>query len=49
MKLDISLYTFLDILGTSAFDEVDMLQIVTKSEKSTITNDFSNQLKLFNI
>jgi len=49
MKLDISLYTFLDILSTSAFDEVAILQIVTKSENSTIANDFSNQLNLFNI
>jgi hypothetical protein len=48
MKLDTSLYTFLDILGTSAFDEVDILQIVTKIDKSTITNDISNQLNLFN-
>jgi hypothetical protein len=47
MKLDISLYTFLDILGTSAFDEVDILQIVTRNEKSIISTDFSNQLILF--
>jgi len=48
MKLDISLYTFLDILGTSAFDEADILQIVTMTEKLTLTNDISNQLNLFN-
>jgi len=48
MKLDISLYTFLDILGTSAFDEVDILQIVTSSNKSCIITDISNQLNLFN-
>ena len=48
MKLDISLYTFLDILGTSAFDEVDILQIVTINNKSSITNDIFNQLNLFN-
>lgn len=48
MKLDISLYTFLDILGTSAFDEADILQIVTMTGKLTLTNDISNQLNLFN-
>lgn len=48
MKLDISLYTFLDILGTSAFDEVDILQIVTNNNKSMITTENYNQLKLFN-
>lgn len=48
MKLDISLYTFLDILGTSAFDEVDILQIVTKNKNSTIVTQTYNQLNLFN-
>lgn len=47
MNLNISLYTFLDILGTSAFDEADILQIVTRTENSTILNDISNQLELF--
>ena len=47
MKLDISLYTFLDILGTSAFDEADILQVVTGTDKSTISNEISNQLNLF--
>lgn len=47
MKLDISLYTFLDILGTSAFDEVDILQIVTKNKNLTLTVDSCKQLNLF--
>lgn len=47
MKLDMSLYTFLDILGTSAFDEVDILQIVTKNKNQTIANNNYNQLNLF--
>lgn len=47
MNLNISLYTFLDILGTSAFDEADILQIVTRTENSTTFNDISNQLELF--
>ncbi len=48
MKLDMSLYTFLDILGTSAFDEVVILQIFTKNNKLTITTENYNQLNLFN-
>jgi len=48
MKLDISLYTFLDVLGTSAFDEVDILQIVTKTQNSNLEADSSKQLNLFN-
>lgn len=47
MKLNISLYTFLDILGTSPFDEVDIFQIVTKNDNSTIASENSNQLNLF--
>jgi len=35
-------------LGTSAFDEVDILQIVTNNNKSMITTENYNQLKLFN-
>ena len=48
MKLDISLYTFLDILGTSTFDEVDILQIVTKNPNLNPEADSSKQLNLFN-
>ncbi len=48
MKLDISLYTFLDIIGTSAFDEVDILQIVKTNQNSTLDTNISNQLNLFN-
>ena len=46
MKLDISLYTFLDILSTSPFDEVDILQIVTKNRSTNLKADSSNQLNL---
>jgi len=48
IKLDISLYTFLDILSTSPFDEVDILQIVTKNRSANLKVDSSNQLNLFN-
>ena len=48
MKLGISLYTFLDILGTSSFDEVDILQILTKNQIPNPKVDSSNQLNLFN-
>ena len=48
MKLEMSLYTFLDILGTSAFDEVDILQIFTKNKNQPIATEDHNQLNLFN-
>ena len=48
MKLEISLYTFLDILGTSTFDEVDILQILTKDQNPNLEIDSANQLNLFN-
>ncbi len=47
MKLDISLYTFLDILSVSTFDEVDILQLVTKNQISAIEGVSRNQLNLF--
>lgn len=47
MKLDISLYTFLDILGTSLFDEVDILQILMKNQNPNLEIDSHNQLNLF--
>lgn len=47
MKLNMSLYTFLDILGTSSFDEVDILQLVTKNQNSSLIIDSSKQLNLF--
>jgi len=47
MKLNISLYTFLDILGTSTFDEVDILQILTKNRFSRPEAVSSKQLNLF--
>ena len=47
MKLDISLYTFLDILSVSTFDEVDILQIVTKQPVCNIQIESAKQLNLF--
>lgn len=49
LKLNISLYTFLDILGTSPFDEVDIFHILTKNDKSIIGPENYNQLNLFNL
>ncbi len=48
LSLNISLYTFLDILSISPFDKVDILQIVTNNEYKTNTIDSYNQLNLFN-
>lgn len=47
MKLDTSLYTFMDILSTSPFEEVDILQLVTKSPNLGLDGSLSNQLYLF--
>ena len=47
-KLDISLYTFLDILSTSPFEEVDILQLVTKNDNFKSASYIYNQLNLFN-
>jgi hypothetical protein len=49
MNLDISLYTFLQILSVSVFEKVDINQLVTNSA-GTIENTYtSNQLDLFNL
>ena len=49
MNLDISHYTFLQILSVSVFEKVDINQLVTNSA-GTIENTYtSNQLDLFNL
>jgi len=49
LKLDISLYTFLQILSVTLFEKVDILQLVTESDYSSeYTIDF-NQLNLFDL
>jgi len=48
LKLDITLYTFLQILSLTAFEKVPIFQIVTQTDYKNQDNDFCNQLNLFN-
>ena len=49
LNLDITLYTFLQILSVSLFEKVDILQLVTNSA-GTIENTYTcNQLDLFDL
>jgi len=48
LNLDISLYTFLQILSVNVFEKDHILQIVTNVDYKTDTNELCNQLNLFN-
>ena len=47
LGVPLSLYTFLDILSISPFEEVNILQLVTKNVKTTLDCNFYKQLNLF--
>jgi transposase len=47
LNLDISLYTFLQILSVTPFEKVNILQLVTGSHYKTENNYICNQLELF--
>jgi len=47
LRLDITLYTFLQILSVSVFEKVPILQLVTNSEQKPVKDRFYNQLNLF--
>lgn len=47
LNLDLSLYTFLQILSITAFEKVDILQLVTNTHYTTQDDHFYNQLILF--
>lgn len=49
LNLDISLYTFLQILSVTAFEKVDILQMVTENQFHLIDNQNPNQLNLFDL
>lgn len=49
LNLDISLYTFLQILSVSVFEEVDILQLVTNSVGTIQSSEACNQLNLFDL
>ena len=48
LNLDISLYTFLQILSVSVFEKTPILQLVTDIDYMNQMNAFHNQLNLFN-
>ena len=47
LHLDITLYTFLQILSVNPFEKVDILQLVTNTDYKNQTDRVSNQLCLF--
>lgn len=49
LNLDITLYTFLQILSVSVFEQVDILQLVTNSAGTTQNTCGCNQLNLFDL
>jgi len=49
LKLDISLYTFLQILSVSVFEKVDILQLVTNTRDKSQEQYPCNQLSLFDL
>lgn len=49
MNLDISLYTFLQILSLTLFEKGDILQLVKETEYKITDNENCNQLNLFGI
>lgn len=49
LKLDLSLYSFLQILSVTQFEKVLMLQLVTAPDYKTYNSDSDNQLLLFDL
>ncbi|MDT9546344.1 MAG: IS4 family transposase [Chlorobium phaeovibrioides] len=49
LNLDITLYTFLQILSVSVFENVDILQLVTNSAGTIESTYTDNQLNLFDL
>jgi len=49
LNLEMSLYTFLQILSVTSFEKVSILQLLTKFDFTTHKDDYSKQLKLFEL
>lgn len=47
LKVDLSLYTMLQILSVTLFEKTPLLQLLSQIDPKQTENDFSNQLKLF--
>jgi len=49
LNLDMSLYTFLQILSVTVFEKVSIYQLLTEFDSTTHKDDYSKQLKLFEL
>ena len=49
LNLDMTLYTFLQILSVSVFEKVHILQLVTKNDYNNLKPHSGNQLNLFDL
>jgi len=49
LKLDMNLYTILQILSVTLFEKVPLLQVLTETNYKTINTCFDNQLLLFDL
>jgi transposase len=49
LKINLSLYTFLQIMSVSIFEKVHILQLVTENAYKNLTTGPCNQLKLFDL
>ena len=49
MNLEVSLYTFLQVLSVSIFEKIPILQLFTATDYKTIEPQFCNQLNLFDL
>jgi len=49
LRLDCSLYTFLQILSVTAFEKVPLYQLLTETKGSLLPMDHKNQLELFKL
>ncbi|MGZ6237936.1 MAG: IS4 family transposase [Syntrophales bacterium] len=47
LKVDLSLYTMLQILSVTLFEKTPLLQLLSEIDPKQTENDFPNQLKLF--
>lgn len=47
LKVDLSLYTMLQILSVTLFEKTPLLQLLSEIDHKQTENDFPNQLKLF--
>lgn len=48
LKIEVSLYTFLQILSVNIFEKTPILQLVTNNNSQNLWQPFHNQLNLFN-